>query len=1382
MTFINPLDLVKKAVDATNKGVNTAGVALQNSNSTQSKAVIKKLSDIQKERDKQLAVKKAQAAEAQKKVQALIDEQAKKFPQSTLSTPTNDPIDPIRSAQASMQARFDPVQHIVDSAAGAYNSVRPALIDTASKKVENMNPLLKLLNNAKIQTPIQDETKNAFTGGFSKVVEQPVKNFVDQTLVARNNFQQNKSKNSGDYINSILGTASRTGNLAMNAIPLAAQYNAATGALQGNERTKGIGDVADAVTGFLPGQIANATNMLPISRESKDVLNTLVNLGLIKTGSKLGEKAQARINDVGYKATLMDSLNKNLAREGTTFTSGPNFSPIIKAIVDAEKSLVKNKAVQALDPTGFTSGAGQSAKINEIDYAPKGYGVDTVSHTVTPSIERLKGETLDQAIARKVNYQIDNGIVDITQDTDGWKATIQSTNGPKTIRAIKKQQLLNETYKYLNPDYSLPKLNTDPNKALDPTGITTGAVNVKASNGGDGVPPIPPKNKGTASDAGNVPSPEEVGATLHDKLDNLIQKTAGYTIKTPDAPMKKGIVQKLLTPFTKVNDAYTGGLRKLQDAASTKLEDALTSKNPLARNAATSLQGFFRGSTMSPAREAAGMKFKGGLDSANTRAYDVMDSMYKVVKNDKKSLERINAVLDPELAKTKVSFEDLTPPEKQAYGLIREGFDLVHDTSYANGHITPELYQANKGKYTPRMYDVFELPDEIGRAVQRGTKKFESDLYKSREGVDNWKAENSLNDPVYSLGKRLAQVESNRTIKQYTDYIAKNTKFVSDVEKPGYTKLGDSKAYGDLAGKFVLNNIAEDFKGYFFANEGLNKVYDALKVYDGLTPRQWQKKALTVYNPTTHLGNIVSDNVFGFMVGVDPLTLNKNVAKLKINKNEYKQIADYLTTEGILGTSIVRGEFTKKLGEVDTLAKNQNQAPTFINKVKSIGRKVDEKITGAYGGTDDIYKVAAFKSLIDQGKSLQEATRLVSDGFQNYSKVGKFYDVYAKTPIVGSAFVKFQGDLLRMIKNAAVNRPGSLVGFLGGLNVIANLSSQASGESPEDKETREKRFGAPYIPLPKGVIGVDGIPLTWQTPIGEINVARYIAPFYQTSTGDDAANSTALNKFVPFGNLIDAAASTKEEGKPRDAKVGSVFSDPFLGPLVQAFITQKDFRGKSILDKNENKYQGSTATDEQKNASRLNFLTRSYSPAFLNSARDTVDNLQGKPDYYDKERSPAQAIARLLGIKVEQFGKEQIEKKKTDDLYYEGLKQDSLKKDVSKIIKDKLDGKITEQMAIEQLEALKKEATFSVDDVAKTSETNKLTEKEKLPKSASQIKSEIKGKAKNAAVQKVAERQIEEMITIIQSNDKSTALTQLKAKYPRLSADAIKKLFVKAGK
>ncbi len=751
-------------------------------------------------------------------------------------------------------------------------------------------------------------------------------------------------------------------------------------------------------------------------------------------------------------------------------------------------------------------------------------------------------------------------------------------------------------------------------------------------------------------------TPEEVAVSLPGRIDSFIQKTLGYSTENP-------------TGGTKGASLYTKTLRKGQEFITRKVEAGLGSENTLVRNAASTLQNFFRGLGMSPERSSASMALRGEMQVANERAFNVMESLYKSLGNDKASLERVNAVLDPGLAKTKVTFNQLTKTEQQVYKIIREGLDLVHDTSYANGHISQELWMANKGRYTPRLYDVMEMPPEVNKFVTQG-KKMVNDLYKQRKDIDAWKLENSLNDPVYGLGKRLAQVETNTAIKKYTSFLASNPQFVSDIERAGFTKLSDSPAYGALSGKYVLNSAAEDLKGFFFSNTAMQNLYDVFRAYDRMGIRQLQKKLLTMFNPTTNVGNIVSDQVFGFVSGVDPLTLNKNLYQLKTNPASFKQYNDYLIRQGINSTDITRTDFVNKLGMIDDLATGKT-----VSKLKVFTKKIQS----FYGGTDDSYKAAGLKSLLDKGFSLEEATRKIADGFQNYANVGKYYDVFAKTPIVGKPFIKFQGDLLRIIKNGAVNNPLGLIGFLGTLWGIARLSSKLSGESDKDRITRENRFAAPMVP------GLN-IPLTWQTPMGEINVARYISPFYANNETTGIASN-----MIPF--VPNIQKDPKGNVDPLKTIAQNV-NDPLVSPLIQLAVN-RDFRGKNISDPTENKWQPSTLTPGEKLTNQAKFVGRAYLPPPINSAIDVGAAVQGKPNMYGTPQTPGQAIARLGGIKISQYGPQELEQMRQKDAAYEIKANDAIDKQINDVTKGALNGEITPAQLQKRIDYLNSQKTTS---------------------------------------------------------------------------------------
>lgn len=736
-------------------------------------------------------------------------------------------------------------------------------------------------------------------------------------------------------------------------------------------------------------------------------------------------------------------------------------------------------------------------------------------------------------------------------------------------------------------------------------------VRIPEIDGVGDVTPLKPKE---------IPTPNQLKTLIPSKIDEYLQDTAGYSTK----PLKGG---------TKGANFYQRFMRKTDNAISTYLEKGLTSQNPLFRKTSATLHGFFKELGTSEERQIQNFELKGGIAVAKQRAYDVAKSLYDLVGHNKDSLRKIDAVIDPTSSKLKVKFNDLSDSEKQAYLLIRKGLDLVHDISYANGNLSKEKYIQNKGKYAPIMYRDYELPTEVNNFIKSNPNKIDTTAYRSRKEFNDYKRENKLDDPIYALAKRLTQVETNRTVKKYTDYIASKPNFTSDLPLNGYTKLSDSPAYGALAGKYVVNSAVEELQGHFFANQTLNTFYDAFKKYDRLPIRQLQKKLLTVFNPTTNVGNITTDNVFGFLAGVDPFNLNKNIVWLMKNKKSYKQVSDYMMRNGITGTDITRTDFTNNIGTVDD-----------IMKPKGMFAKIIQKPQDFYGGTDDLYKAAAFKGLLDQGKTLEEATKLVKDGFQNYQNVGKFYDFASKTPFIGAPFIKFQGDLMRITKNAMVNKPLHLLSFLVTLKGIEELASRASGETPEQKQAREGRFGAKKIP------GLD-ISLNWQTPWGEIDVARYLSPYSATNLNESEGNQT-IAKVLPFYPEVGRDASGNIDVA---TTVSLNANDPLLSPLIQG-VVDRDFRGKQISDPNmtdAEKLLGSDLPKGEQKKNTAKFIGRGYLPPPVNSALDVGSALKGEKNMYGQTQTPTQAALRMAGIKVSQQTPEIIKEGESKSAYFD---------------------------------------------------------------------------------------------------------------------------------
>lgn len=665
-------------------------------------------------------------------------------------------------------------------------------------------------------------------------------------------------------------------------------------------------------------------------------------------------------------------------------------------------------------------------------------------------------------------------------------------------------------------------------------------------------------------------------------------------------------------------------IRKVTNAAEEAINKmgykALVSENPIVRTTARAAKGMF-GEFGTPEELATAKRqlLLGGTESAKVESNQVLKEVSKSIDDlGGDAGTRIWASLDPDQAAKKgltVSPDELTPEERVVFDRVQAVQDEVTAGNLTRGFINED--QAAKPYFT-RRYTPFEESPEYSAAYKDAKGGLLKSL-KGRKDVDTELLDEAITDPAYLVSKRMGESQQAWAMSDYSNFLA-DKGYIFDQGRKGLVQLPDSKLYGKAAGKFVPQGIAEDFTGFQYQWGVINSLNDVLNAYDRLGVRQAKKQLLTVFNPAVRLGNQLSNRVvFSTLNGINPVEFNKvMLGTRKLMKNNdpiYKEAV----RQGIIGTDLTNAEFTSRIASyVDD--------PNIVKQASDWVRK-------SYSEADDRAKLAAFQIHMKQGYSAVEAARLTQRGFQDYSSVGFFYDMAAKFPVVGNAFVRFAGDATRIMKNAAIDHPLRTMGTVGLWTVFKNGMSRLSGETPEEQQVREDRFGTPKIPFTDTSLAV-------QTPWGEVNLARFM-PFYQLN---DAQSS--VSKFLPI------------QGNPLKS---SGWNDPLLGQVAQLF-TDKDFRGKSIQDPNNNIYyedgensvkKFTELSGEDKVNNVLRFMFTQNAPlgkeadAIISAATDN-------PDIYGKDRSVTQAMLRAAGVKIEEFGPEQVEKQKNLDKFFDG--------------------------------------------------------------------------------------------------------------------------------
>jgi hypothetical protein len=754
---------------------------------------------------------------------------------------------------------------------------------------------------------------------------------------------------------------------------------------------------------------------------------------------------------------------------------------------------------------------------------------------------------------------------------------------------------------------------------------------------------------------------------LKGKLDDIVKKT-----EPPKPGSTSGQANIKINPMfyldqvDKVLTEKIINVRKIEDYVSKITNQGLKSQNIAVRGATGMLQNILGGLAYKTSDLKNKLQFTGNKNYANLYAKGLADDLYKLIDSDPDALERVHEALDPEIAKdpkNPVTVSQLNAKEKNLYDMLRTTNDFIHNWHYSHGLIGDDVYNKHKDKYIARLYEKFELiPTDVKREFNKTRADF--NMFKSRKDYENV-GEEILRDPVYATAKRVSQMMQNQAIFDYADAIDNSKQItVSNDQFPGSTQLGQPGGkpyYGSLTGKWVPNYIAQDFKGFFFANKVLNDTYSAFRGYDKNIVRQMLKKSHTVWNPVVQLGNLLSNFSFAYWAGIDPFTFAKNkvkaVKEIKRNSPAYNDLIE----SGIIGTDVTQGDLSPVLqaGNPNAVlgkAQNKLRAALANTKVGKALDKFDELATNVYTKTDDTSKLAAYLSLRnDYGYSKEEALERVFESFQNYSTVGKMYDFAAKTPVIGNPYIKFKADLMRIIKNAVTRRPLTTMTYLAGLKLISGLLSDASDEDEDVRKARERRSFIPKLKTPAG-----DIPMVWQVPgVGEVNFARFLSPYYVYDKGDRNDMVNEITDWLPYQVEMAEGLSKSADNRIPIPE----FGDVLLGTYAQT-IFDRDFRGKSVRDPKGNEFL-TQATPAEQVFNSMNYIARSQVPMFK-SSQDMIDAFNGDLDYYGRERTVSQAILNNV-IKVQEFGSDQAKDQLEKEVRYKVAKFYSYARDISEL-------------------------------------------------------------------------------------------------------------------
>lgn len=226
-----------------------------------------------------------------------------------------------------------------------------------------------------------------------------------------------------------------------------------------------------------------------------------------------------------------------------------------------------------------------------------------------------------------------------------------------------------------------------------------------------------------------------------------------------------------------------------------------------------------------------------------------------------------------------------------------------------------------------------------------------------------------------TIAEQRLQLIKAKTLKAIADQFAKTEEFEGSVRVPDMTMGGGIYKYGALAGKYVrkdIFNAVHEAHGTASMMDGL--AHDWFKIIDHI------KVNVTVKNPPTHLYNIGSNLMLAGLNG-DLVSLGEVMHMAANDKAGFDALLQKANNHGLNSS---RNDYEKVSAVLEDGKINITKS-VLKNLYLAQGSKLGDGVRTLYDWEDKIFKLAAFKKLLDQGMDEREAYNRASEPYVDYS-------------------------------------------------------------------------------------------------------------------------------------------------------------------------------------------------------------------------------------------------------------------------------------------------------------------------------------------------------------------------------------------------------------
>lgn len=500
----------------------------------------------------------------------------------------------------------------------------------------------------------------------------------------------------------------------------------------------------------------------------------------------------------------------------------------------------------------------------------------------------------------------------------------------------------------------------------------------------------------------------------------------------------------------------------------------------------------------------------------------------------------------------------------------------------------------------PDLLRLERLPADLRGYISRITEQQRSRFLKKRPLTQDEKEKAGLiMDPFYATARHILQMGHDNATAKFFNEVVKLPDVVSSTDIAGFKKIADDARFGALRGKYVREDLHEQLQEIANVNDSVMRIADNMLTL-------W-KTGKTVLNPSTHFRNIMGNVAFSGLAGNNVL----NPAKWENYRRSIRAIRDggtdlkLLIENGITGNDFASAELAQALKR---MLPNADLVDTEKGPMETIGMFLKGALNAGlgkafdlYGIEDDFYKAATFFKYLQDGKTAEEAATETRKWFPYYDQIGTSGALKWTRRVV--PFFSFQREALRIMGNAAKERPLMLTVQLSMFWGLNQLSMMVLGLRDEDKEDVDKELRG-HLKLTDAP--VFSMLLPWRDSEGRLQ-------------------QWDMSNIMPFANFLGRNVGFDRTEDPASSELLKLLTaqNPFVSLLISHISNKDAYTGKPIWE--------DSMTPEEKRGKAFGHAWNVLVPPLMGTSLDVLKNAGTRTTNKSLEtRNTPQAWARSI--------------------------------------------------------------------------------------------------------------------------------------------------------